>query len=609
MSYTKGKGADRRRQPAGGRNAAGGHKSRDTGLGVRVLASAVALTVLVVTLWWRWRLNDPDSVPSTITYDVWPWARWLLLVLGLVAGVLLIRRWLVRRSPSALVAKWSKRSQRSSGLASRWQVMNRTGWLWLRWKATKLRPALAELPWWRRWRVPLTELGYRLCRINGKWAYASVEEVVGLIAPPRRGKTGELACNIIDAPGAVVATSTKFDIVELTAPLRSQRGEVYLFNPEGLAGAESTLRWNPVIGCEQVNVATERAGYLLAGAPTMANVSDRDFWQSQAVRVLRALMHAAAIKGGTMLDVLAWVSDIQGSGREVLNLLWQSPAGDSWRQDYEQFLDTNSNTGTSITTSIMPALQWLSDPKVAAATTCTPKEQFDVEEFINSSGTLYLLGEDKPHGAIAPLFTVLTAHIHTTAKSLASRKRSGRLDPPLTLALDEAPLLVPVPLERWSSDSGSRGIAIIWAAQSRSQLRWKWGIEAASIIWTNSTGKLIFGGCDDENDLAAYSALTGTRRTEEGEVVPVLSPAEIRTLEDWHVLVLRGGMRPAIGVVRPAWKRRDVKQASREAARAAKAADRAARKAAKAAKVAPTSPAPTGASSDNRPLATQGSSR
>lgn len=36
----------------------------------------------------------------------------------------------------------------------------------------------------------------------------------------------------------------------------------------------------------------------------------------------------------------------------------------------------------------------------------------------------------------------------------------GRLDPPLLLALDEAALICPVPLERWTADAGGRGIPL-----------------------------------------------------------------------------------------------------------------------------------------------------
>ncbi|MGH3516987.1 MAG: hypothetical protein ACRDQ7_06125 [Haloechinothrix sp.] len=64
--------------------------------------------------------------------------------------------------------------------------------------------------------------------------------------PVRRGKTGELACRILDAPGAVIATSTRTDLLELTSSCRSRRGPVRVFNPSGVGGLASTITFNPL---------------------------------------------------------------------------------------------------------------------------------------------------------------------------------------------------------------------------------------------------------------------------------------------------------------------------------------------------------------------------
>lgn len=63
-------------------------------------------------------------------------------------------------------------------------------------------------------------------------------------------------------------------------------------------------------------------------------------------------------------------------------------------------------------------------------------------------------------------------------------------------------------------------------------------------------------------------ALTGrtTRR------VPVLTPAQISQLPHWHVLVIEGGMAPAIGTVALMWNNRSVRRAERHAAWAARKA-------------------------------------
>jgi len=52
----------------------------------------------------------------------------------------------------------------------------------------------------------------------------------------RTEKSGWLARRVIDAPGAVLVTSTRVDLHHLTAGLRARRGVVYVFNAVGLGG-------------------------------------------------------------------------------------------------------------------------------------------------------------------------------------------------------------------------------------------------------------------------------------------------------------------------------------------------------------------------------------
>src|SRR5918999_1396025 len=122
-------------------------------------------------------------------------------------------------------------------------------------------------------RAAATECGIylgRARRLFGRRAWATLEDVILLLGPARKGKTAFLAGSVLDAPGAALVTSTKADICRYTAERRRRtRGPVYVFNPEGLGGREvrSTLRWSPIVGCERPAVAIRRAGYLLAGSP------------------------------------------------------------------------------------------------------------------------------------------------------------------------------------------------------------------------------------------------------------------------------------------------------------------------------------------------------
>jgi hypothetical protein len=48
----------------------------------------------------------------------------------------------------------------------------------------------------------------------------------------------------------VLAITTKHDLFELTSGIRARRGPVHVFNPQGAGNVASTVRWNPLEGCQ-----------------------------------------------------------------------------------------------------------------------------------------------------------------------------------------------------------------------------------------------------------------------------------------------------------------------------------------------------------------------
>ncbi len=124
--------------------------------------------------------------------------------------------------------------------------------LWLRWgrlaaarRARRSRPSLTifkRLVCPAATSVLVARAHYNhACRVP-------VEEHVIYVAPPRAGKTGALADAIAHHPGAVVATTTRADLHELTAGIRAERGRVYEFSPQQLADVPSTMRWDMLAG-------------------------------------------------------------------------------------------------------------------------------------------------------------------------------------------------------------------------------------------------------------------------------------------------------------------------------------------------------------------------
>ena len=509
---------------------------------------------------------------------VWGWHThrgWVIAaVVVLAAGA--AAWWLARSSSRATVHRWGTHARRKRGVASPLDIWRFSGGHAMRAKAGTVRPSMAGMGTLSRARVPVSSVAVLLCRVGAQRIWSSIEDVALTFGGPRTGKSGWLAGRILDAPGAVLVTSTRIDLHAVTSPLRAHRGPVLIFNAVGLGKLASTVTFDPITGCADPVTAAERATDLLAATGTGVS-GDRAYWDQQATRVLGALVHAAALGGLNMRDVSRWVATPSESKGQILRLLRRSPEP-SYVQDAAQFLDTNDRTRSSITSTIMPALGWLTSATAWAATTGgTP---LDVGSLLATRGTVYLLGAEEAH--VAPLVTALTGHIAREARRLAAEQPGGRLDPPLTLCLDEAALICPVPLDSWTADMGGRGVSIIAAFQSRAQLIARWAITGAATILNNAGSIMVFGGTRDRDDLAYWSGLAGERdeplvtRDGHGAVTSrtvrkteVISPARFASLPAGKVVAFRRGMPPVIGVVQMAWNRRDVKQSARAARRRA----------------------------------------
>ncbi|MDT7702914.1 MAG: type secretion system protein VirD4, partial [Pseudonocardiales bacterium] len=97
-----------------------------------------------------------------------------------------------------------------------------------------MRPELTALPRSVRGAIKAIDVGIELCRVGIQLVWSSVEDVTLIFGGPRTGKTGWLAGRVLDAQGALLVTSTRTDLLELTGPLRARRGPVYVFNAVGL---------------------------------------------------------------------------------------------------------------------------------------------------------------------------------------------------------------------------------------------------------------------------------------------------------------------------------------------------------------------------------------
>lgn len=433
-------------------------------------------------------------------------------------------------------------------------------------RAPTLRPAGAGSP---------EELGYFLGRSRGLACYASVEDSVVVLGPPRSGKGLHLAIPmILDAPGAIIATSTRPDNLTATLHHRQAVGPVAVFDPHGFApGIPSATRWSPIRGCEDPHVAMVRAKALTAG--TANGVTDANFWQASSELAVRCLLHAAGLDSRGPADLYRWsLSAVEA--REAVMILGTHPsAAPAWHQALESIVTTDPRQRDSVWSMVTIAFACLGDPKVLDAVSPKPEDVFDPEAFLRRRGTIYLIGTSTGSSTTAGLVGALVEDVVEAARRIAARSPGARLDPPLSLILDEA-ANYPLPsLPSLMSDGGGTGISTVVVLQSLAQARAVWGEHAAAAIWDAAIVKVILGGGSNARDLEDLSRLIGqrTERTTSTSTgpqggrstststtqVPILEPAKLRTLPFGTAVLLLRSAPPIVLTMLPWTDRRDAK--------------------------------------------------
>src|SRR5690606_9148231 len=238
------------------------------------------------------------------------------------------------------------------------------------------------------------EFSVPLARTGGVTVRSSVEDVTLVFGGPRVGKSGWLAGRIIDAPGAVLATSTRTDLLTLTGPIRERsRGPVLVFNPTGLGGGEfkSTIRFNPLVGCEDAATAILRAIDMVPRVDDLDG--ERAFWQDLGRSTFAALLHAAALGERSARVLLEWVARPDDAKRDLTQLLRRSPEP-AFAEVAAQWLGMPDRTRASVSTALLPSLSWLQMPGVMESVE-GPARHLDVREVLDERATVHLIGQDE----------------------------------------------------------------------------------------------------------------------------------------------------------------------------------------------------------------------
>lgn len=477
--------------------------------------------------------------------------------------------------------KFIKELREREGLARSAEITKTVGRKSVLSRVKKVRPSIKK--------PAITDGAMRLGKAEGVDVFASYEESVVLIGPPRSGKGVHLLIGaILDAPGPVITTSSRADNLGATAELRKKKGPVALFDPQGLTGQPSTLKWSPITGCEEPRVANQRAASLI-GASGLGSSSSNAEWQAPAITIMECLLHAAALGERTVDDLMRWGNN-PAEAKEAVKILTEHPkAALNWNLVLKGIIEGDPKLLQSKWFGVEGAVKGLSVPEVRDVLRPSRfEETLDIDKFLTECGTLYIVGTKTGGSSAGPFLIAMMDAITERARELAAKSPGNRLDPPLSLVLDEiANISGAWPgLTQLMADGGGVGISPFAVFQSMAQARNEWGEQQAQALFDAATVKVQLGGASNVSDLEQFAKLAGQRKimrtsksrgkdhtsvSEQIHDTEVVSVAELRRLPfGWGVLLNRNG-RPILMRMTRWWDRKDGKQIKEAAGRYSKA--------------------------------------
>jgi type IV secretory pathway TraG/TraD family ATPase VirD4 len=334
------------------------------------------------------------------------------------------------------------------------------------------------------------------------------EDNLLLLGVQRSGKTSTVVVpTLLSWSGALVATSTKEELVALTADRRSRTGPVWVFAPlDRDHGWMSRLglrpaSWNPVADALTCGDAAELSDHFTAEGKRGGSAH----WYLSAGNLLTGLISMQRELGGDMRSVLerlnrttmpeyAFLSGVV-EDRTAAGLLFA-------------FGQTPEREAGSIASTARACLSLWIDERVALATAGSD-HPLDLDRLLAEKGTLYLVAPAEEAERCRPLFSALLSTLLRKA-TLRARALGGVLDPRLLLALDEAANFARIPrLAGYASSGPGQGIQLLLGFHDLAQIEAAYGPEEARTIWNNCRARLLLPGQGDLKTLELFSRAIG----------------------------------------------------------------------------------------------------
>ncbi|MGE7390936.1 type VI secretion protein [Streptomyces sp. NPDC004126] len=275
------------------------------------------------------------------------------------------------------------------------------------------------------------------------------------------------------AEGAALVVTSSPALWAETKDARAKLGPVLLYDPSHLCDTPARMHWNPADGCADRDTAAARAVSLLAPVRPQARMDSA--LADTAETLLRSWLQAAALDGLPFKQLARWA---QGTAaQDPVRILRTHPqAAPGSAGELESALTAHPERREQAQQLTARALSCLTSIHIREACKPNRADSLTLASFAAEGGTLYVLGEPledpRTHPGAMPLLTALAADVVEHGRRMAARSSHGRLDPPLTLVLEDVAAVAPVPRLPDLLEDGA--LPLLALCRSREQARSRW---------------------------------------------------------------------------------------------------------------------------------------
>ncbi|MFJ9937941.1 type VI secretion protein [Streptomyces virginiae] len=281
------------------------------------------------------------------------------------------------------------------------------------------------------------------------------------------------AHRIAETEGAALVVTSSPALWAETKDARAKLGPVLLYDPSHLCDTPARMHWNPADGCADRDTAAARAVALLAPVRPQARMDEAV--ADTAETLLRSWLQAAALDDRPFKQLHRWTQG--NSGQDPVRILRTHPqAAAGAAGELESALTAHPERRELALNLTARALSCLTSIHIREACNPNRTDALTLASFVAEGGTLYLVGEaledPRTHPGAMPLLTALASHVVEHGRRMAARSSHGRLDPPLSLVLDDVAAVAPIPQlpELLTGDT----LPLLALCRSREQARSRW---------------------------------------------------------------------------------------------------------------------------------------